>query len=408
MMASEGSVKNKEYDMKELYLDASSGLSGDMLLGSLLDLGVDQKIFTDAIASLGLPVTLDIFETRRSSLRGLKVDVTITSSDGKARRFPDIEKIIQSSPFSGPVKERSTAVFRRLFEAESKVHGYPFEKAHLHEAGADDALVDILGTVWLLDALKVERIFCSPLNVGSGWVKTSHGVLRVPPPAVAELLKNIPVYSAHVESELVTPTGAALISVLAEDYFSFPEFTYGRIGCGAGGRDFPGFPNILRSFLGRPGSLSKEETVYIIEAAIDDASPQILSAAADGLLEKGALDVHQTPLMMKKNRMGTLLTILCRFSLLEDLIDIVFTQTTSIGVRYFPVNRRILERTIETVIVLGEKIRVKKALKDGRTVNAQPEYEDCLKAAHKTGLPLKKIIQMAGEAFSKENGTPLG
>jgi uncharacterized protein (TIGR00299 family) protein len=386
--------------MNELYLDASSGLSGDMLLGSLLDLGADQKAFTEAIASLGLPIELNIHETRRSSLRGLKVDVNITSSEGKARHFTEIATFIAATPLSISIQAQGTAVFKRLFEAEARVHGHPFDKTHLHEAGADDALVDILGTVWLLDALRVERIFCSPLNVGAGWVNTSHGVLPVPPPAVAELLKNIPVYSAHVEEELVTPTGAALVSVLADDFITFPEITYDRIGCGAGGRDFPGFPNILRSFLGRTGSLKKDDTVCKIEAAIDDATPQILAAAADRLMELGALDVTQTPLVMKKNRMGTLLTILCRSTHQDALIEAVFFETTSIGVRYYPVNRRVLERSVQTVEILGETIRIKTAQIDGRTINAQPEYEDCLKAARKTGTPLKDIIRMAGKTLS--------
>ncbi|MCG2815958.1 MAG: nickel pincer cofactor biosynthesis protein LarC [Acidobacteriota bacterium] len=391
---------NKDKNMNDLYLDASSGLSGDMLLGSLLDLGADRNAFMQMIASIGLPVELSVHETRRSSLRGLKVDVHITASDGKTRHFADIARFIASSPLSDRVRERGTAVFRRLFEAEAVVHGHPFDKTHLHEAGADDALVDILGTAWLLDALEVKKVFCSPLNVGAGWVKTSHGVLPVPPPAVAELLRNVPVYSAHVTEELVTPTGAALVSVLAEEFIPFPEITYDRIGCGAGGRDFPGFPNILRAFLGRTGSFKKDETVYKIEAAIDDSTPQILAAAVDRILEMGALDVTQAPLVMKKNRMGTLLTILSRSPQLDALIEAVFNETTSIGVRYYPVNRRVLERSIQTVEVLGETIRIKTALRDGRTINAQPEYEDCLKAARRTGTPLKDIIRAVESLFS--------
>lgn len=236
--------------MKFVYFDASAGLSGDMILAALLDLGVPPPLFKEKIAGLKLPVEIRFEETRRASLRGLKVDVLLKRKKAVERRFRDIEILVSGSAFSTGVKKNALAVFRNLFEAEAKVHGRKFQEAHLHEAGADDALVDVVGCCFLAEFLEVGAFYCSPLNVGRGWVKTSHGLLPVPPPAVAELVKSIPVYSAGVEEELVTPTGAAIISTLAKKFLTFPEIIYEKIGYGAGSRDFPGFPNVLRAFYG--------------------------------------------------------------------------------------------------------------------------------------------------------------
>ncbi len=268
--------------MTYVYLDASAGLSGDMFLGALLDLGVARAEFKRAMNGLGLPVAVSFREVERSHLRGLKVDVKIKGPGSPARHWADIERFIRRAPLAAAVKERGRAVFETLFRAEAKVHGEPFDHVHLHEAGADDALVDVLGTCWLLDALGVAELVCSPLNVGSGWVKTSHGVLPVPPPAVAELLKDVPVYAAHAQAELVTPTGAALVKTLAARIQPFPELVYKRIGYGAGDRDLPGMPNILRAFMGDRSSLDAGKRVYRIEATIDDSTPQVLAAFSTG------------------------------------------------------------------------------------------------------------------------------
>jgi uncharacterized protein (TIGR00299 family) protein len=384
--------------MKYAYFDASSGLSGDMILGALLDLGASRPHFKKMIADLGLPVRLKIHDVERSHLRGLKVDVEIVHPTARARRWADIERFIKKAPLSSAVKERGLLIFKSLFEAEAKVHGEPFDHVHLHEAGADDALVDVLGCAWLVAELGIGEIFCSPLNVGSGWVKTSHGVLPVPPPAVAELLKGAPVYSAHARAELVTPTGAALIKTLASKFLPLPELTYDRIGYGAGGRDIPGLPNILRVFYGERAALSPGKRVYLIEATIDDANPQVLGAFLDRALELGALDASLAPLVMKKSRLGTKLTILTEMTRLDRLITAVFEETTSIGVRYYPVERRTMERSIETINVLGEPVRIKTGSLGGRILNAQPEYEDALAVARKKGLPLKDVLRRAAAA----------
>ncbi len=389
--------------MKYAYFDASSGLSGDMILGALLDLGASQPKFKKAIDALGLPVRLKIHDVERSHLRGLKVDVDITKATAHARHWADIEGFIRKAPIVPAVKARGMAVFKNLFEAEAKVHGEPFDHIHLHEAGADDALVDVLGCAWLIEELGIGEIFCSPLNVGSGWVKTSHGVLPVPPPAVAELLKDVPVYSAEAQSELVTPTGAAIVKTIVSKFLALPELTYGRIGYGAGGRDIPGLPNILRVFYGERAALSPDKRVYLIEATIDDVSPQVLGAFLDRALELGALDASLAPLVMKKNRLASKLTILAELSRLDRLITAVFEETSSIGVRYYPVERRALERSVETVKVLGSPVRIKIASLGGRVLNAQPEYEDALAVARKKGLALKDVLGRASAAHLKKD-----
>jgi uncharacterized protein (TIGR00299 family) protein len=389
--------------MKYAYFDASSGLSGDMILGALLDLGASRPKFKRMIADLGLPVRLKIHDVERSHLRGLKVDVDIVRPTAHARHWADVERFVKRAPLVPTVKARGLAIFRSLFEAEAKVHGEPFDHVHLHEAGADDALVDVLGCAWLVEELGIGEIFCSPLNVGSGWVKTSHGVLPVPPPAVAELLKDAPVYSAEAQAELVTPTGAAIIKTLAAKFLRLPELTYRRIGYGAGGRDLPGLPNILRVFYGERDAFSPAKRVYLVEATIDDASPQVLGAFLDRALELGALDASLAPLVMKKNRLATKVTLVVEMALLDRLIAAVFEETSSIGVRYYPVERRALERAVETVKVAGQPVRIKTASLGGRRLNAQPEYEDALAVARKKGLPLKEVLALAAAAHLKKD-----
>lgn len=388
--------------MKYVYFDASSGASGDMILGALLDLGVDPALFKQKMAGLHLPVEIAVRRVRRGGFGAVKVDVRVKGHEHIERTLADVERVIRRSRFSPSVKDKALAIFERLFVAEAKVHGRRLKEAHLHEAGADDALVDVVGTAFLLDELGVGDVYCSPLNVGSGWVKTSHGILAVPPPAVAELLKNAPVYSAWVESELVTPTGAAIVSTLTKRFTKLPELVYERIGCGAGTKEFPEIPNILRAFYGEALSFDEARHVYIIEATLDDASPQLLAHFLERAFEEGAMDATLSPVVMKKNRLGTKLTLLASVDKMDALIEAVFRETTSIGVRYYPVGRRVLEREFRTVRVGGEKVGIKVATLGGRPVNVQPEYEDLLKAARKTKRPLKEIAHLAVSEFAKK------
>jgi uncharacterized protein (TIGR00299 family) protein len=388
--------------MKYAYFDGSSGLSGDMILGALLDLGVEPARFKEKMAGLRLPVTIGVRRVRRCGLRALKVDVRVGKSRPAHRTFADVERLVLRSPLSPAVKDRTMAIFKRLFRAEAKVHGHAFRSTHLHEAGADDALIDIAGSAWLAETLDMGEFRCSPLNVGSGWVKTSHGVLPVPPPAVAELLTGVPVYSAWVESELVTPTGAAIVTTLAGSFTRFPELVYDRVGCGAGGRDFAQAPNVLRVFSGDVRHVRAERRVFVIEATMDDASPQLLAHFIETALAEGALDATLSPVVMKKNRLGTRLTLLAAIDKMDGLIEAVFRETTSIGVRYYPVERRVLARESQTVRVAGWPVGVKIGSIGGRAVNVQPEYEDCLRASRETRRPVKEIAQRAvGEYFRK-------
>lgn len=384
--------------MTYAYFDAAAGLSGDMILGALLDLGVDPDLFRRSLAGLKLPVTIDVREVRRGGLRALKADVAVHRRRPLERRFADVERVIGRGRLDDSVKDRAIAVFRRLFEAEARVHGRAFEEVHLHEAGADDALVDVVGACVLLAELGIERIACSPLNVGSGWVETAHGALPVPPPAVAELLTGVPVYAARAEVELVTPTGAAIVATLADEFLRLPELVYRKIGWGAGGRDLPGLPNVLRVFMGEAPPFDPSRRVYVLEADVDDATPQVLARFLDIAIEKGALDATLTPVVMKKNRLGTRLTILAEAHTMDGLAEAVFRETSSIGLRCHPVERRVLERRREETDIAGTTVGLKVSSLGGEDVTVQPEYEDALRAARASGLPLKEILRRAAAA----------
>jgi uncharacterized protein (TIGR00299 family) protein len=388
--------------MKYIYFDASAGLSGDMILGALLDLGVSSSLFKEKIAELKLPVEIQLKETKRASLRGLKVDVLVKAKKTVERKRSDIENIIMRSRFSSSVKKNASAIFKKLFEAEARVHGYSINEAHLHEAGADDAIVDIVGCCFLAERLEISEFYCSPLNLGQGWVKSSHGHLPVPAPAVAELLKGIPVYSAWIKKELVTPTGAAIISTLVKKFIPLPELSYEKIGYGAGTRNFPNLSNILRVFYGNKKEFNAEKKVYIIEANIDDSSPQVLAAFSETALKSGALDVFLTPVLMKKGRLATKLTVLAEIDKIDSLISAIFKETSSIGVRYFPVERRVLERKMKKVGILGEEVAIKISYHEGKEVNIRPEFSDCVRLAKKSDLSVKEIMQLVLKEFYKK------
>lgn len=387
--------------MKYVYFDCSSGVSGDMLLGAFLDLGASPTAFRKKMAELELPVEITARETKRASLRGLKVDVKVQRKKEIHRKWSDIQSLLKMSSFPPGVRKRAVDIFKSLFESEARVHGQKFNQAHLHEAGADDAIIDIVGSCWLAHELEIDEFYASPLNLGGGWVKASHGLLPVPPPAVGELLKNVPVYSAHVQKELVTPTGAAILSSIVKEFLPFPELCYEQIGYGAGAEDLPGFPNILRAFYGETSQFKGDKKVFLIETNIDDDNPQILGHFLEKALKMGALDVFFTPIFMKKNRPATKLTLLAEPAKIDALIRAVFQETSSIGVRYFPVHRRVLERKIRKVLVLGEEIPMKTAYLEGEEVNIQPEFNVCQKVAQKNNRTVKEIIHLALREWEK-------
>jgi len=407
------------HPMKYAYFDASSGLSGDMILGALLDLGASTKTFKDAMAELKLPVEIRTKEVTRAGLRGLKVDVVIKKGgESPARHWHDIESLVLKSPFSEPVKERALGAFRVLFEAEAKVHGSTFHDVHLHEAGADDAMVDVVGSAFLREELKISRVYCSPLNLGSGWVKASHGRLPVPPPAVAEILKTTPVYSAWADQELVTPTGAAILAALARpgDPGAFVPIS---VGYGAGDRELADRPNLLRVIVGEPAggeddehghhhahgsrspgsfgpaaSLVADEMV-VLEADVDDMNPQFWEAAREALFAAGARDVTLGATSMKKGRPGMLLRVVAAPEARDRLAAVVLSETSTIGVRFHAVSRLTLPRRIERVGTPWGEVAVKVVTLPDGSERAAPEYDDCLRIAREHAVPVPRVHEAA-------------
>ncbi len=387
--------------MKSLHFDASAGVSGDMILAALLDLGVSHAEFKNKMQELKLPLQIEIKEAKRASLRALRVEVHIEQKKQTPRKFDEIESLLKRSNFSEEVKKKSVAIFKKMFEAEAKVHGISLDEAHLHEAGADDAILDIAGTCYLLEKLGIDEVTCTPLNLGGGWVKTSHGVLPVPAPAVTELLRNFPVYSNWVNEELVTPTGAAIISSLVKEIIQFPEISFQKVGYGAGKRNFENFPNVLRAFYAKKSNKGSLKKIFVIETNVDDSNPQILASFFETAFRLGALDVYASSILMKKNRLATKLTILAEAERIDSLIHAIFKETSSIGVRYFPVERRILERETKRIEIFGESVKIKVSYFEGKEVNLQPEFSDCVKLAKKLKIPVKEVYLLALEECSK-------
>jgi uncharacterized protein (TIGR00299 family) protein len=300
------------------------------------------------------------------------------------------------------VKQRAVQIFTRLAEAEARVHNEPVDHVHFHEVGALDAIVDVVGAAICFDALKIERFVCSPLHVGSGMVKMAHGQFPIPPPAVAELLKGVPFYSTEIKGELLTPTGAAIITTVCSDYGPIPEMKTDATGYGAGTREYPDFPNVLRVLLGETEARgATDERLWMLETNLDDASPQIIGHVMDRVLALGALDCFFTSVQMKKNRPGVLLSVLCGPSEKETVMKLLFTETTTLGVRSYEVTRRALQRSIVRVETPYGPIDVKVAHLDGRVVNEMPEFEQCRQAAIKANVPVKIVEDAVRVALSK-------
>ncbi len=371
-----------------------------MFLGALLDLGFPEERFIEKIEEMKLGVEIEIKRVKRSSISALLVEVNQTGREINRGRKEIFEQI-DSSPFSSSVKEKGKQVFEKLLSAEAKVHGYKLENAHLHEAGADDALVDILGTLYLLEELGIEEIISSPVNVGGGYVKTSHGELPVPAPAVGELLKNVPIYS-YGSSELTTPTGSALLVSLSKEFAPFPNFVYEKIGYGAGSREIEEFPNVLRVFMGKRNK-ELEESIFEIEFEVDDMDPQILGSFIEKALDSGALDIFYTPVYMKKSRPGILVKILCRREDIQILTEAIFSYTSTIGFRIKETKRLKMERKEEEFYFKGERVRVKIS-SWGDFKKFKPEYEDVLSISEKTGRPVYEIMNDVIAFFKEKHG----
>jgi uncharacterized protein (TIGR00299 family) protein len=380
------------------YFDAFSGISGDMLVGALADAGARQQAIVDAVGSLGTGAVLSFERVTRAGIAATKFHVAAPEAHAH-RHLHHILELIGRAALSARARENASAIFRRLGEVEAAVHGVPVERVHFHEVGAVDSIADIVGTCAALDDLGVDFVYCSPLNLGSGTVKTEHGVLPVPAPATAALVAGRPVYARGPAVELTTPTGAAVATTLAREFGTMPPMKIGRAGYGAGGHNFTEQANVLRVLVGEPTGAAEATTVTVIEANIDDLSAQVLAYATERLMQAGALDVTLQPLSMKKGRPGTLLRAIARPEDREALITTIFAETTTLGVRMYGAERRVQARTWITVETPHGKVRMKVS---GEGAYA-PEYEDCRQVALDSGVPLKQILAEANYAYLKNS-----
>jgi uncharacterized protein (TIGR00299 family) protein len=385
--------------MKIAYFDCIAGASGDMLLGALVDAGLPVESLYEKLAALNLgdEFELKAHKVSKNGFEATKVDV-IVHKHQHGRHLAEIETIIHNSSLPEHIQEKAIGMFRRLAEVEAGIHGEPVEEVHLHEVGGVDTIVDVVGTLLGLEALGVKQVYASSLPLGRGFVKGAHGQIPLPAPATVALLKGVPVRGSEIEMELVTPTGALLLSTLCVAFGSIPAMTLTGQGYGAGGRDLP-IPNVARLLLGEQSAGRKQgtdvESLMLLETNVDDNSAEINGYVMEKLFAGGALDVFFTPIQMKKNRPATLLSVLCRPVDVDALEMILFRETSTLGVRRQPVERRCLERESETVDTPYGPVRVKVArLPDGSTKRA-PEYEDCKRAAQAHDVPLRKVYDAA-------------
>jgi len=434
--------------MRIAYLDCFSGISGDMFLGALIDTGVSPEIFERAVNALGLDAKLQISRVNRSGITATKVDVIVegerdsprstqaevsrshphkhehahdhehshdhahghhhdsvhqNTGHHHGRGLSEIREIIRKARVSESAKKIAIGIFETLGAAEAKIHNVDIEKIHFHEVGAVDALVDITCAAIGAEALGVDEIVCSPLNVGGGTVNCAHGIFPVPAPATLELLTGAPVFSSGLQAEFVTPTGAAIVRTLATRFAAFPEMKIEKTGYGAGTRDFPGHANVLRITVGEAASRfaanTSQENISVLEANLDDLNPQVFGYVMDRLFEAGALDVFGMPVHMKKNRPGTLLSVLSRPEDADRLAQIMFAETTTLGVRRRQENRHVLARKWQTVSTRFGDVRIKIASLNGTVSSYAPEYEDCRRIAAKHRVPLKLVMQEAVQQY---------
>jgi pyridinium-3,5-bisthiocarboxylic acid mononucleotide nickel chelatase len=447
---------NDGFPMRIAYLECFSGMSGDMFLGALVDAGVPAALLERTVAALDVGARLEISRVVRSGISATKVDVWVdgekdlpreeywerrerhSHSDeheqkhehsdrerehhgyshshadetragapvphGHSRGLKEIRGIISAAAISEGAKKTAISIFEALGRAEAKIHNISFESVHFHEVGAVDAMVDIVCAAVGAEALEVDEIVCSPLNVGGGMVKCAHGMFPVPAPATVALLANAPVYSSGLQAELVTPTGAAIVKTLASRFAAFPEMKIEKSGYGAGSRDFPGHPNVVRLTIGEAVSnalaaKTASETITVLEANLDDLNPQVFGYVMDRLFEESALDAFAMPVQMKKNRPATLLTVLCKPEDASRLTQLIFTETTTLGVRRRDEVRQTLARRWESVLTPWGEVKIKIASMNGTVTNYAPEYEDCRRIAAEHHVPLKTVMQEAARAY---------
>jgi uncharacterized protein (TIGR00299 family) protein len=403
--------------VKLLYFDCFSGISGDMALGALVDAGLPLDELLRAFGSLALR------DVHVHADRVLRAGVSATKFTAHAhdhthgdhhhhhdgaphghhahRSLPEIFEAIDKSALGPTGIARAKSMFQRLAEAEASIHQMPVERVHLHEVGALDSILDIVGIVFALEWIGADRIVCSPLNVGGGMVESAHGLFPVPAPATVRLLGDAPVYGGTVQKELVTPTGALIVSTFASSFGAIPPMTIDQVGYGAGDRDDSTTPNVLRVLIGRAAGDALTERVTVVECEIDDMNPQIFGVVMDRLYAAGALEVFYVPVQMKKNRPGTLLTVVVAPERRSQIADVVFRETTTIGLRHYDVDRECLQRDIVTVETPVGAVRFKVSSRDGRVITATPEFDDCARLATTHNLPVKDVQRIAVTSYSE-------
>jgi uncharacterized protein (TIGR00299 family) protein len=397
--------------LRVAHFDCFSGISGDMTLGALIDAGVSADAIRAGIDSLGLPVRLEIEKVRKGGFAATLVRVE--AEDQEEYRFlPDVEAILNRGRLTDRQRDLAMKIFRRVAEAEATVHGMPLEKVHFHEVGALDSITDIVGAAIGLDLLGVERFTSRPVPTGSGMVKCAHGLMPIPAPGTAEILKGVPLAASVIASELTTPTGAAILTTIVREcaapaenpWIDTPAMTIERIGHGAGQRTFVEQPNLLRLLVGTANvpAGQQNDRVWMLETNLDDLPAEVIGYCYERLLAAGALDVFSTPVFMKKNRPGVLLSVLASEALVPALVDVLFRETTTFGVRRYPVERYKLERRACTVETPWGPVQGKLGWRDGQPPSFSPEFEDCARIARERGVALREVYARAEEAYRRQ------
>ena len=392
--------------MKIAYFDCFSGAAGDMIVGACLDAGADNKHLQRQLARVNLPeVEIHIRKLTKNGIAATRFEPVIKKSHPHSRHLPDIKNIIQNARLSDYVTRQALKIFDKLARAEAKVHNTNIDKIHFHEVGAADAVIDIVGACIAVESLGIENIYCSALTTGCGAVSCAHGILPVPAPATAELIKGIPLIATDIQLELLTPTGAAILTTLSESFGTLPSMRIDAIGYGAGKRDYPNCANVLRLLVGAADASgsAQTDTIYLLEANLDDATGELIGHVTQKLLRTGALDVFCTAIAMKKNRPATQISVICRESEISDIERILFLESTTLGIRRHTCQRTILPWEYQTVTTPYGKIRMKIGRFDGKIATCSVEFADCEKAAQKHHVSVKTVIADANAVYHRQN-----
>ncbi|HUX59401.1 MAG TPA: nickel pincer cofactor biosynthesis protein LarC [Bacteroidales bacterium] len=390
--------------MKIISYDCFSGISGDMNLGAMIDLGVDKSYLINELNKLNLQGwELIVEKDQRHGITGTKVTVKQTRHEHAHRHLSDIEKIINDSSLDNKTKELSRKIFMKVAVAEASVHGIPIEIVHFHEVGAIDSIIDIVGAAICFNALKVDGVHVSPVELGSGFVKCDHGNLPVPAPATAEIIKGLPVTKGGVDFEATTPTGAAILAALGTDFSSELQLKIEKTAYGVGQKDNHNIPNLLRVFLGESiTSLESGHEALHLECNIDDMNPEFFEFISDRLFKAGASDVFLSNIIMKKGRPGIVLNVICEIESADTVKNIIFSESTSLGIRTFPFRKDTLVRKFETIQTTYGDVTVKRSFYKEKEVSSKPEYDDCRRIAEEKGIPIKEVFNNIMAVLVKE------